>query len=68
VSDAISQMSQTEYLFLLAAILSVVLLLVLWIIIRMEWKMRMIEKKLDAIGENASEMVKIGLRYFGGKK
>lgn len=66
--DAIMGMNPADFFLVMAAMTSVVLLLVLWIIIRLETKMKMIERKLDEIGDNASEMVKMGLKFFGGKK
>lgn len=68
VSNLVMGMSETQFLLLMLGMTSVVILLVLWIILRLEMKMRMIEKKLDKIGDNASEMVKMGLRFFGGNK
>jgi hypothetical protein len=52
----------------MATMVSLVFLLVLWIIVRLETKMRIIEKKLDTIGDNAAEMVQMGMKYFGDKK
>jgi hypothetical protein len=61
-------MSGESFFLTMAAMVSLVFLLVLWIIIRLETKMQMIEKKLDTIGDNAAEMVKMSLKYFGDKK
>lgn len=61
-------MSGENFFVTMATIVSLVFLLVLWIIIRLETKMRLIEKKLDTIGENAAEMVQMGIKYFGDKK
>tara|TARA_B100001013_G_C24445965_1_gene377597 strand:+ start:386 stop:592 length:207 start_codon:yes stop_codon:yes gene_type:complete len=66
--DIILGMAESQFLLVMAAMTSVVMLLVLWIIIRLETKMKLIEHKLDDIGENASEMVKMGLKHFGGNK
>jgi len=66
--EIIMGMSPKDFILGLAAMTSVVLLLVLWIIVRLETKMRMVEQKLDEIGENASQMVKMGMEFFGSKK
>jgi hypothetical protein len=66
--EIIRGMSPNDFILVLAAMTSVVLLLVLWIIIRLETKMRMVEKKLDEIADNASQMVKMGVEFFGSKK
>jgi len=66
--DIILGMSPNDFILALAAMTSVVLLLVLWIIIRLETKMRMVEKKLDQIADNASQMVKLGMEFLGSKK
>jgi hypothetical protein len=66
--EIIMGMSPNDFILALAAMTSVVLLLVLWIIIRLETKMRMVEKKLDEIADNASQMVKMGVEFFGGKR
>ena len=66
--DIILGMAESQFLLVMAAMTSVVMLLVLWIIIRLETKMKLIEHKLDDIGENAAEMVKMGLKHFGGNK
>jgi len=61
-------MSSESFFVTMATMISLVFLLVLWIIVRLETKMKIIEKKLDTIGDNASEMVKMSLKYFGEKK
>ncbi|MBI2193982.1 MAG: hypothetical protein HYU36_18550 [Planctomycetes bacterium] len=61
-------MEQADFLLVMAAMISLVFLLVLWIIIRLETKMKMIDRKLDTISDNSTELIKMGLRYFGGKK
>lgn len=66
--ETVKQMPPSDFLFALITMTSLVLLLMLWIILRLEIKMRAIEKKLDSIAENASEMVKMGMQYFRGKK
>ena len=66
--DIILGMAESQFLLVMAAMTSVVMLLVLWIIIRLETKMKLVEHKLDEIGENAAEMVKMGLKHFGGNK
>jgi len=66
--EVLMGMSPNDFILALAAMTSIVLLLVLWIIVRLETKMRMVERKLDEIGENASQMVKMGMEFFGSKK
>ncbi|MDP6117076.1 MAG: hypothetical protein QGG53_34880 [Planctomycetota bacterium] len=60
--------SGERFFVTMATMVSLVFLLVLWIIVRLETKMRIIEKKLDTIGDNAAEMVQMGMKYFGDKK
>ena len=66
--DEILGMSGENFFVTMAGMVSLVFLLVLWIIVRLETKMKMIEKKLDSIGDNAAQMVQMGIKYFGVKK